>query len=68
MSYEHCPICGRHKKDSSLVAARGITDQHRCSEKTLRGIDASRSVEWQKPREPQYGERLTFGFGLTSLE
>lgn len=62
-----CPICGEKVQPGvSLVAAQGVPDseQHRCSDNTLRGIDAAMSVEERKPRDPSYSERLRFGFDL----
>ena len=62
-----CPICGVSVPDGvSLIAARGIREQHRCNEKTLRGIDATLSVEDRWPRTPTYGERLAAGFAMMS--
>ena len=51
MSNCYCPICGKPLHDKSMSGLGG--NQHRCSEKTLRGIDAvakvDRCEDYQKP-------------------
>jgi hypothetical protein len=64
MSPTICPICAVDTGSIlSLVAAAGIT-QHRCAERTLRGIDAAMQVEEREPRTPSLNERLREGFAM----
>lgn len=54
----HCPICG--------LRFRGTFASHRCSEQSLRGIDAAhhRDPDTEEPRHESFGARLAAGFQM----
>lgn len=64
MKTSWCPICGQWVDSTvELVAARGV-EQHRCRERTLRGIDATMPVEDRERADPSFGARLEEGFRM----
>ena len=70
MEADVCPICGQRTSAYRLIATPGCPDvgQHRCHERTLRGIDAAGGVEDRKPRAPGFNKRLTEGFKMLDGE
>jgi hypothetical protein len=63
----YCPICGKGiPLGTTCIATPGCPDsmQHRCSERTLRGIDATSQVEDRDAAEPSNAKRLRVGFKM----
>lgn len=57
-----CPICGTFFSSPSY--SNSPDGNHRCPERTLRGIDAQGGVEDREPYEPRINERLNDGFEM----
>ena len=58
MSNIPCPICGKYVASGLLLVASEGLDQHRCSVRAIRGIDAAHKAKQRKARERTFGERL----------
>lgn len=64
VSYSYCPICGEAVNINVSLVATNYHEQHRCSERTLRGIDATMPQERTEDRAPSFGSRLADGFAM----